>query len=179
MPSHTWRGGGLTGSVGRTNVGSGVSVGVTAGVLVGAGVFVKAGVIVEASVGVSAGVLVSGMTICVGISISVGDSMGTGACVGAGAAPPQEVISKAMSRITFVLRTIETHFRIHAGQQAGSVVRDLISPEEISALCTFILPSRTVLNARVFPSGDQCGVSVRPFVKDVIGLSSPLWIFTR
>ena len=143
----------------------------------GAGEPVTTGVVVGAGVDVFTGVFVSAMTVWVGFSMSTGGSIGDGACVAA--APPQEVIKRDRNRITINVRTIETHFRIHAGQQAGSLVRAWISPEAMSAICTSILPSRTVLKVRVFPSGDQCGVSARPFVKDVICLSSPLWTFTR
>jgi hypothetical protein len=67
-------------------------------------------------------VFVPAMTGWVGLSISTGGSMGDGACVDAAA--PQEVINKDRIRNTLHLRTIETHFRIHAGQQAGSGVRE-------------------------------------------------------
>ena len=64
-----------------------------------------------------------------------------------------------------ILRIIQTHFRIHAGQQVDSVKKGLISPVSMSAICTCILPFKTMLNAKVFPSGDQDGVSTRAFSK--------------
>jgi ABC-type cobalamin transport system permease subunit len=158
-PSHTASAGALTTSVGRSSVGRGVSVNVAAGVFVGAGVAVASAVAVFRSPmaeSVAAGASVAGASVA-------GGSVTTGISVGA--APPQDV--KTIARIinNMIRRIILTHFRVHAGQQVDSVIRDLTSPDLMSAVCTFILPFRTVVNARVFPLGDQCGVSTRPSVK--------------
>ncbi len=149
----------------------------TARVFVGVGEFVGAGVLVREGVAVLAGVFVGPIKDWVGASVATGGWLGAGAWVGA--APPQEDRSKDRIKIKITLRIIRTHFRIHAGQQAGSELRERISPEAMSAVCTSILPSRTVLNARVFPSGDQCGVSARRLLKKVTCSSSPLCTFTR
>ena len=150
------RTGALTASVGSSSGGNGVSVGVACGVFVGAGV----------EVGSAVGVFNSPANDSVGFSVAAGGF--TGASVGAGAALPQEVIITDRIRMTMIRRIIRSHFRIHAGQQVDSVINDRISPDVRSAICTSILPSTTVLNARVFPSGDQYGVSTYPSIKRVI-----------
>ena len=116
-----------------------------------------------------------------------GDSVvaaSAGASVAAGAPPPQDASASEMVRISMIRRIIQTLFRIstalrqlcthsggltqirgyyylriHAGQQPGSVMRERDCPVAMSTVNTFILPSMTALNVRVFPPGDQCGVS--------------------
>ena len=106
-------------------------------------------------------------------SVSAGASV-AGAWVGAGAAAPQEVVNNTKIKTNVIRRIIQTHFRIHAGQQVDSIIRDRISPVDRSAICTFILSFMTTLNAKVFPSGDQTGVSTRPCSKYVTCVNFPL-----
>src|SRR5512143_2284039 len=122
-----------------------------AGVDVGAGVKVWEG----STIG-----KVSATKGCAGASVAAGASAAAGACVAA--APPQAVSTKDRLRIKRIRRNIWTHFRIHAGQQVDSVSRGLISPDNMFAMDTVILPFMTTLKAKVFPSGDQSGVSTRP-----------------
>ena len=84
---------------------------------------------------------------------------------GAVAAPPQAETINPRIKTTMILRIIQTHFRIHAGQQVNSGIRDRISPVVISAIRTSILPFMTSLKANKFPFGDQDGVSTCPSVK--------------
>src|SRR6188474_1774779 len=101
-----------------------------------------------------------------GGSVGAGASVSRGTPAGAvAAAPPQDVITNARIRIIMIRRIIQTHFRIHAGQQVDSVKRVCIFPVIMSALCTSILPFMTTLKAKVFPYGDQNGVSTYPSVK--------------
>ena len=87
--------------------------------------------------------------------------------MGAGAAAPQDVITNVRTRITMIRQIVRTHFRSQAGQQADSVGRDCISPVSMSAICYLHFPFKTVVNAKVFPSGDQNGVSARALSKPV------------
>src|SRR5574339_309030 len=161
------RAGALTISVGSSSVGRGVSVRVGTICVAGAvDVAAAVGAPVGASRDWNAGGSVAGA--------SVGGASVSGACVGAGAALAHDAINKVkISRIT-IRRIMHTHFRIHAGQQAESVIRDRICPVARSAICTSILSSTTAVNARVFPSGDQNGVSARPYSKRVTCFTTPL-----
>ena len=161
MPSQTIRIGGLTGSVGNSSVGNGVSVDVGK-TWVGVGAEVEVSTTVGRLVGASKDWKAGG-SVAVG-----GSSVATGASVGAGAAAAQDVITNVTIRMIMIRRIIQTHFRSQAGQQVDSVGRDRISPVSMSAICTCILPFKTMLNAKVFPSGDQDGVSTRALSKLVI-----------
>src|SRR5512134_806752 len=107
------RAGAFTASVGNSSGGRGVSVCVMAGIGVGAGVEVcrGSGVAVSAGAGWIEGSVATGSSITEGISVA--------------AAPPQAEIVKARIRIDKTRLIIRTHLRIHAGQQAGSVSRNL------------------------------------------------------
>ena len=155
-----------------SSVGSGVSVGVEM-IFVGTGDDVlvdkdwRVGASTDGNAGGSVGASVAGASVG-------GTSVAAGGCVGAGAAPPQDVMINAKIRTSMIRRIISTHFRIHAGQQVDPAMRDRISPVVKSAICTSILSFMTTLKAKVFPSGDQSGVSTRPFSSFVSCVNIPL-----